>query len=171
MLKILKKIQYRFMPPHKLAKKLGVKCGKNPKFRTKNFGTEPYLIEIGDNFETSGNVSFVTHDGSLGVLRNLYDKYKDIDIFDKIIIGNNVFIGLNVTLLAGTRIGDNVIIGAGSIVKGKIKSNSVYAGILAKYICSIEEYIDKNEDNFMYTFSMNIEEKTALIKDTFNSID
>ena len=45
--------------------------------------------------------------------------------------------------LPNTIIEDNVIIGAGSIVKGHIKANGVYAGNPVKYICSIEEYTNK----------------------------
>ena len=48
-------------------------------------------------------------------------------------------------ILPGTSIGDNVIIGAGAVVSGKVESNSVYAGNPAKRICSINEYICKRE--------------------------
>jgi len=164
MFRIIQKILEKRMSSNEFAKKVGVKYGKNPQFRTKNFGTEPYLIEVGDDFETSGNVTFITHDGSVGVLRNLYEEYHDIDIVDKISIGNNVFLGMNVIVLAGTEIGDNVVVGAGSIVRGTLKSNSVYAGVPVKYICSIEEYKDK----FLHTFSMNADDKKALIQEKFN---
>lgn len=156
------------MSSNEFAKHVGVRYGKNPQFRTKKFGTEPYLIEVGDNFETSGNVTFLTHDGSLGVLRNLYSACKKIDVFDKITIGNNVFIGFGVTLLAGTKIEDNVIVGAGSLVKGNLKANSVYAGVPVRYICSIEEYKKKHEENFLNTFMMDSKQKETLLKEEFN---
>ena len=41
-------------------------------------------------------------------------------------IGNNVWIGANTIILRGTKIGDNCVIGAGSIVKGNVLSNSVF---------------------------------------------
>ena len=46
----------------------------------------------------------------------------------KVTIGNNCFIGMNTVILKGTTIGDNVIIVAGSILRGKYLSNSVIAG-------------------------------------------
>lgn len=46
----------------------------------------------------------------------------------KVTIGNNCFIGMNTVILKGTTIGDNVIIVAGSILRGKHLSNSVIAG-------------------------------------------
>ena len=35
------------------------------------FGSEPYLIELGDNVRVTNGVRFVTHDGGLWVLRNM----------------------------------------------------------------------------------------------------
>ncbi len=160
-------IYHKLISANKVAKIRGVKYGKNPKFATKYFGSEPYLIEVGDNFETSSRVSFITHDGGVGVLRNLYTDYNDIDFFDKIIIGDNVFIGMNVTILLGTKMGNNIIVGAGSVVNGKLKSNSVYAGVPAKHICSIDEYKNKNIENFMHTFLMDTVEKEQIIKTKF----
>ena len=49
-------------------------------------------------------------------------------------IGNNVWIGGNVTILPGVSIGDNTTIGAGSVVTKDIKSNVVAAGNPCKVI-------------------------------------
>jgi len=49
-------------------------------------------------------------------------------------IGNNVFVGANCVILPGTTIADNVIVGAGSVVKGKLDGNAVYAGAPHKKI-------------------------------------
>lgn len=49
-------------------------------------------------------------------------------------IGNHCFIGTGVKILSGSRIGDNVIVGAGSVVKGDFPSYSVVAGIPARII-------------------------------------
>ena len=43
-------------------------------------------------------------------------------------IGDNVFIGMNSIILMGSHIGNNVIIGAGSVVSGNIPDNSVVGG-------------------------------------------
>ena len=60
-------------------------------------------------------------------------------------IGNNVFIGGGATILGGSHIGDNVIIGANSVVSGNVDSNSVYAGNPARKLMTLEEYRDKRE--------------------------
>ena len=58
-------------------------------------------------------------------------------------IGRNCFIGTKTLLLPGASIGDNVIIGAGSVVSGQIPPNSVAAGNPAKVLCSIQDYYFK----------------------------
>lgn len=164
MRKKLRSLYLKFISINKVAKILGVNFGSNCKFGENcNFGTEPNFIKIGDNFYSSSNVIFITHDGSVNVLRNMYEEYQNIDFFSPIVIGNNVFIGYGGIILPGTRIGDNVIVGAGSIVKGNLKSNSIYAGVPVKYISSIEEYIDKNKDNFINTKHLSPEDKKKYI--------
>ncbi len=161
---LIKAIYYKLISPMKYANIVGVTMGNNCEIRTKFFGSEPYLIKLGNNVATSGNVQFVTHDGSLHVLRNLYSEHKNKDFIRRINIGNNVFIGLNVIILPGTIIEDNVIIGAGSVVKGNIKGNSVYAGIPAKFICTINEYENKNKRFFINTKNLSSIEKKNYIK-------
>jgi len=163
MIKLLKSLYFHFASPNKVAEISGVIFGNNCKFRTKRFGDTPNFIKVGDNFATSTGVLFVTHDGSVNVFRNLNKEFKDFDYFQPIVIGNNVFIGARVTILPGTRIGDNIIVGAGSIVKGNLKSNSVYAGIPSKYICSIDEYLEKNKHNFIRTKNLRPKEKRKFL--------
>jgi acetyltransferase-like isoleucine patch superfamily enzyme len=54
-----------------------------------------------------------------------------------IIIENNVWIGMNSVVLKGVRIGENSIIGAGSVVTSNVSPNSMYAGSPAKYVKKI----------------------------------
>jgi acetyltransferase-like isoleucine patch superfamily enzyme len=87
-------------------------------------------IVLGDRTVVSANVIFLTHDYSLTTAliacgRNLPS---DIAFIKKICVGNNVFIGMNAVLLPGTTIGDNVLIGAGTVVRGRVESNSVMVG-------------------------------------------
>lgn len=51
-----------------------------------------------------------------------------------IIVGDNVWIGYGVTVLAGVRIGSNSVIGAKSVVTRDIPENSVAAGVPARVI-------------------------------------
>lgn len=55
----------------------------------------------------------------------------------EIVIGNNVWLGDKVTICGGVHIGDNVIIGANSVVTKDIPSNSMAAGVPAKVIKQI----------------------------------
>jgi len=169
MLTKIKFLYFKLISANKVAKILGVKYGDNCHFGTKNFGSEPYLIEIGNDFKTSSGVQFITHDGSVHVLRNLYSDLRNIDLFGKIIIGNNVFVGFNAIILPGTIIGDNVIVGAGSIVRGKLEPNSVYAGVPIRYICSIQEYKGKHFENFMYTKSLSSTAKKEQLLEKFEN--
>ena len=108
-------------------KYLDVKFGKNVRIiHFPRFGSEPYLIEIGNNVTITRGVSFVNHDGGVGLLRQ---DYPGINIYGKIIIGNNVFIGINSIIFPNVHIGNNVIIGAGSLVTKNIPDNSIAAGV------------------------------------------
>lgn len=52
----------------------------------------------------------------------------------KIVIGNHVWVGMRATILYNTEIGDGSIIGAGSLVKGKIPNNCIAAGVPARVV-------------------------------------
>lgn len=165
---IIKSILFKLLSPNSVARLSGVKFGRNCKFLTKSFGSEPYLITIGDNFYTSSHVQFVNHDGSVNVLRNTCKKLKHADKFGPILIGNNVFLGYGVIVLPDTTIGDNIIVGAGSLVKGNLLSNSVYAGIPAKKICSIDDYKLKVNDSLVFTKSLTQKQKKIFMVNKYN---
>lgn len=61
----------------------------------------------------------------------------------KVVIGDNVFVGMNSIICRNVNIGNNVIIGAGSVVTKNCDANSIYAGNPAKKIGSVEEFIEK----------------------------
>ena len=98
-------------------------------------------ITIGDNCCLSV-VSILAHDYSwFTLLESCGDMFPDCG--GEVVIGNNCFIGFNALILKDTHIGDNVIIGARSVVKGNIPSNTVWAGVPAKQICTIDEFYKK----------------------------
>ena len=113
------------------------------------FGTEPYLISIGNHVRLTSNVQFVTHDGSMWVLRGSGIVPEGTNLFGKISIGNNVNIGWNTVIMPNVTIGDNCIIGIGAVVTKNIPDNSVAAGIPARIICSIDEYYNKHSQDFI----------------------
>lgn len=129
----------------------GLKVGKGVIFvEVPEFGSEPFLIEIGDRSKITAGCTFINHDGAMYVIRNM-EKYKDARNFGRIKIGENCFVGNNCTFLPGAKMGDNCILGAGSVLNSTMPNNSVYAGTPAKFICTIEEYGNKAlQNNIMY---------------------
>lgn len=142
---MIRKIQKKFSDEYYLKKsiKRGLKLGKNVIFvDMPNFGSEPFLIEIGDNTKITSGVRFINHDGGNYVIKNML-KYEDARNVGRIKIGNNCFIGNNCIILPNVKIGNNCILGAGAVLTKSMPDNTVYAGNPAKFICSIEEYADK----------------------------
>lgn len=132
--------------------------GKNCQvFPNVEFGSEPYLITIGDNVRITNGVRFVTHDGGLWVLRNL--GLEGADSFGRITVGNNVHIGWNAIIMPGVTIGNNCVIGCGAVVTKDVPDNSVAVGVPAKVIETIDEYMEKQKEKCVFTKKMTSEEK------------
>lgn len=96
------------------------------------------MVSIGEYCKITNGVIILQHDYSRSVLRRVYGDV--VGESKKTIIGNNVFIGMNSIILMGANVGDNVIIGAGSVVSGTIPSNVVIAGNPAKIIRTLDEH-------------------------------
>lgn len=119
---------------------MGMTVGKNFK-RLNGVILDPghcWLIEIGDNVTMAPRVHILCHDASTKQFLN-YTK------IGRVTIGNNVFIGAESVVLPGVTIGDNVIIGANSTVSHDIPAGSVAAGSPARVICTLEEYLAKEK--------------------------
>lgn len=127
-------------------KSLGVKIGKGTVLYGSHylmFSTEPWLVTIGENCHITAGVKFQTHDGGTLVIQ---DAVKDFVVCGDIVVGNNVYIGERTMILPGVHIGDNVIIGCGSVVTKDLPANTVCAGVPARVIRSRDEYIHKVKD-------------------------
>jgi acetyltransferase-like isoleucine patch superfamily enzyme len=77
-------------------------------------------ITIGKNTKIAPNVCINDHD------HNYKKNSNDHLIRGEVTIGENVWIGSNVVILRDTNIGDNVVVAAGSVVKGNVPSNTIY---------------------------------------------
>lgn len=110
-------------------------------------------IEIGDYFWMGHYSQIIAHDASTKPFLNCTR-------VANVIIGNRVFIGAAVIILPGVTIGNDVVIGSGSLVSKDIPSNSLAVGSPAKVICTLEAYIEKqklkmNSDNaFGYDYTL-----------------
>lgn len=118
----------------------GVKIGEGCSINSWSFGSEPYLISIGNHVQITADVKIFTHGGGW-VLRK---EDKTFDSFGPVNIGNNVYIGNNALIMPGITIEDNVIVGAGSVVTKSIPCNVVVAGNPARIVSSIEAYKKKS---------------------------
>ncbi len=97
-------------------------------------------VEFGDNVLIAPNCIFTTAGHALDVQQ----RNEGLEIALPIKVGNNVWIGANVCVLPGITIGDNTIIGAGSVVNKDIPSGVVAAGNPCRVIRKITE-ADKNK--------------------------
>lgn len=126
----------------------GIKIGKNTTVGENVSSIQidcsrPYLIEIGENCRLNTGFVLMTHDFTTMVFKNLYGDF--IPSSGKVTIGNNVYFGRQCTVLKGVTIGDNCIIGYGSLVTKDIPANSVAIGRPAKVISTLEEYYVKRK--------------------------
>ena len=147
MIKILRKIKNYVMgkltgdPPIEKLISMGLKVGKN--FNKQNGCIIDYshcfLITIGDNVTLAPRVEIIAHDASTKMFLN----YAKIGLVE---IGNNVFIGAGSIILPNVKIGNNVIIGAGSIVTKDIPDNSLATGNPTIVIGNTVDYISKNKE-------------------------
>lgn len=101
-------------------------------------------VTIGDNVFLGPNVSILTPKHPLRYQdRNPYRKdngvMTDKEYGTQITIGDNCWIAGNVTILAGAQIGSGCVIGAGSVVTGKIPDNSLAYGNPARVVRQITE--------------------------------
>jgi acetyltransferase-like isoleucine patch superfamily enzyme len=140
---------------------LGVKIGEGCVIQSKveYFGSEPWLIEIGNSVAIANGVHLITHDGSSRLFRaDLPGTSKFGNRFGRILIHDNSFIGVNAIIMPNVEIGPNSIVGVGSVVNKNILPKMVYAGVPAKPICTLDEYISRYKDKMIEINSDNRED-------------
>ena len=104
---------------------------------------------LGDNIVISRGVLCLTHDYSYtkGLISINERPKTDIALIKPILIGNDVFIGANSTILPGSTIGSNVIVGAGSVVRGNIPDFSIVSGNPASVVNDIRRWAEHKKQN------------------------
>jgi acetyltransferase-like isoleucine patch superfamily enzyme len=92
-------------------------------------------VKFGNNVFVAPNCCFTTAGHPVDVRQ----RNKGLEYACPITVGNNVWIGAGCTILAGVEIGDNSIIGAGSVVTKSIPSNVIAVGVPCKVLREITE--------------------------------
>ena len=131
----------------KWLRKKGIEIGENVLFRDRMTTlidcSRPALVKIGDNVDINRHFQILTHDWGCYVIRGKYHDFVNSE--GRVNIGNNIYFGTNVIILKGVTIGDNCIIGAGSIVNRNIPANSVATGNPCRVVCSLDDYYEKRK--------------------------
>lgn len=121
----------------------GTKIGTGCLICTDLSSNDSVLLDIGNDVVISTDVKFVLHDFSIS--RCIKGKS---NLFGKIKIGNNSFIGSGSVLLYGVELGNNVIVAAGSVVtKSFREENIILGGNPAHVIGSWDAFRKKYEAN------------------------
>lgn len=145
------------MSPIKYAKHIGVNIGKDCSIDTKSFGTEPYLITIGDGVRIARNASFYTHGGVVSLRK--YYKDPDLEQMGKISVGDYSSIGAYCMIMPGVSIGKLCIVGGGSVVTKSIPDGCMVAGNPAKFIGYTEDFYRRVKQNNLKCKGMNAKQK------------
>lgn len=125
------------------------------------FGSEPYLVSIGNGVTISHNVDFITHDGGMRVARL---KYPEAYLYGRIQVADHCFLGAHCLLLPGARVGERSVIGSGSIVTGYIPPGVVAVGVPAKPVKSVEKYIEDKKHLWIDTRGLTAAAKQELLR-------
>lgn len=107
------------------------------------FGSEPWLISFGDNVYVTAGCQFVTHDGGTLILRK---EFPDLEWTAPIEVGDDVYFGVRTLVMPGVTIGNRVVVAAGSVVTKDVPSNSVVAGVPARVISTVDDYLRRMQE-------------------------
>ena len=141
-IELLKKLYWHVLvSPEKEARHIGVNIGKNCLISTRYWSSEPYLITIGNNVQVTDKVSFHTHGGGQAIRQT----HPDFDCFGKIHIEDYAYIGAWSHIMAGVTIGEGALVAGGSVVTKSVPPHTVVGGNPARYICTTEEYYERNK--------------------------
>lgn len=144
-------------------RKKGIKVGDNCNILSDICTKEPFLVSIGDNVTISSSVLFTTHDASVA---KVFGPEVGSDVFGRIEIGDNCFIGMGAILLCGVSLTNNIIVAAGSVVtKSFNEERIIIGGNPAKKIGDWDSYREKNKEYILPVRWMSTEKRKLILKD------
>lgn len=131
-----------------LLKKLGMDISGTPIYigaSTSFDGKDYSKIHIGNKTVISSDSRFLTHDYSISraIVATGRNLEKEVFQLKDIYVGENCFIGTRSILLPGCHLGNNVLVGAGSVVRGNIPDDSIVIGNPAQIIGNTKEWAEK----------------------------
>ena len=160
MIKKIKFIYWRYLAsPESYARHIGVNIGKNCLIATRRWSSEPYLVTIGNNVQLTDNVSIFTHGGANAVRKT----HHDFDVFGKVVIHDWAYIGACSQIMPGVTIGEGAIVAAGSVVTKSVEPFTVVGGNPARFICSVDDYIERNAQYNTRTAGVNSHRKRDIL--------
>lgn len=149
----------KFASKTKYARHIGVMIGDNCLIDTYGWPAEPYLITIGNNVQVTGGAHFYTHGGG-HVVR---EKHPDFDIFGKIVVKDWAYIGAHSHIMPGVTIGEGALVAAGSVVTKSVAPHTVVGGNPARFLCTTDEYFERNKQYDLHTKRKNLFEKKNIL--------
>lgn len=163
MMKLIRRISHFYWnyiaSPEKQARHLGATIGKNCVISTRNWPSDSYLIKIGNNVAITPGVSIHTHGGG----RVVRSRHPDFDVFGKVVIEDWAYIGSYSQIMPGVTIGEGALVAAGSIVTKSVAPHTVVGGNPARYICTTEEFYERNKQYNVNTKQHSSTEKKKLL--------
>jgi acetyltransferase-like isoleucine patch superfamily enzyme len=154
--------------PVGFARSLGVRVGENVRFygvSRSMFGSEPWMIKIGNDCHITAGVQFINHDGGTLILRK---HEPTLEWTAPILIGNDVYIGINSIILPNVSIGNSCVIGAGAVVTKDVPDNTVYAGVPARFICTVDDYFNKLKKKSLSCGHLSAMDKAVAIRNIYH---
>lgn len=164
--KLFKRLKSFFRQPsqreiQQSLRKKGMKIGDNCRIFSDIDGPECYLISLGNNVTIATGARLITHDNSISKVLPSYT-----DLFGRISLEDNVFIGAYSTILCGVTVGSNSIIAAGSPVCKSIPKNEIWGGVPAKRIGLISDFAIRMKPWGINTRGLSYEEKKGMLLNT-----
>lgn len=89
--------------------------------------------------------------------------HPDFDCFGKVVIEDWAYIGSFSQIMPGVTIGNGALVAAGSIVTKSVAPGTVVAGIPARYLCTVEDYYQRNKNYDLHTKGMKPDKKKEVL--------
>lgn len=96
-----------------------------------------FAISIGDWCGFGEQCLILAHDAQM-------DEFLDAGLVDRVIIHESCHFGSRTVILPGVEVGPRTMVGANSVVAKSLPPDTVCAGVPAKVICSLDDYLERH---------------------------